>query len=448
MVAAAYDVKNWGALVAVSCAAESENEPWRDLDRRLRSIAARRSALDHEELTLIREAVRVQLWRRFGMASMREYLELAMGYGPQVAAERLRVADALEGLPALEEALGTNELSYSAVRELTRIATCKTEEAWLDACHGKSLREIEELVAERESGDAPSDRPKPDLRVKAVRLMLRPSARALLRQVRHAVANERGERIDDSDLIEELCRMYLAGSETSTSKCDEESSRRASRPPVQIAITRCPDCKQARQHAAGKMIPITEAEYETAACDAVMIGSLDGAPERARSTIPPATRRLVKLRDQGKCAVPWCRAAANVDLHHLEHRAHGGGHEPENLGSLCYGHHSAYHRGDLLIEGKAPDLTFRRKAEVPHVGDLHAPRVSERAHPQRLCEPDAPQQHREPEDPQLLRDARLALTTLGFTKRQADEAVAVARDEVKRGEGLEPLLRAALRAIR
>jgi len=428
MVAAAYDVKNWGAWAVVSYAAETSSEPWRDLDRRLRSIAARRSALDHEELTLIREAICVQLWRRFGMASMREYLELAMGYSPQVAAERLRVADALEGLPALEEALGANELSYSAVRELTRIATCKTEEDWLHACRGKSLREIEELVAEREPGDAPSDRPKPDLRVKAVKLMLRPSARALLRQVRHAIANERGERIDDSDLVEQLCRMYLAGSDATATEHGnapgDETPPRSSRAPVQIAITKCPDCKQARQHAAGRAIAITEAEYETAACDAVMVGSLDGAPERARSTIPPATRRLVKLRDGGKCAVPWCRAAANVELHHLEHQEHGGGHEPENLGSLCWGHHSAYHRGDLLIEGRAPDLTFRRKAEVPHVGD------------------------RKPEDPQDLRDARLALTTLGFTKRQADEALTTARAQVKPGEGLEALVRAALRALR
>ena len=47
---------------------------------------------------------------------MREYLERRMGYGPQVAAERLRVADALEGLPALEAALDAGELSYSAPR--------------------------------------------------------------------------------------------------------------------------------------------------------------------------------------------------------------------------------------------------------------------------------------------------------------------------------------------
>ena len=54
---------------------------------------------------LIREAVTVQLWRPLGMTSMREYLERRMGYGPQVAAERLRVAEALDALPEIEDAL-------------------------------------------------------------------------------------------------------------------------------------------------------------------------------------------------------------------------------------------------------------------------------------------------------------------------------------------------------
>src|SRR3569623_593563 len=123
MVAAnRYDSKVWATGTMVSWARESDqrrrdDEPWRDLDRQLRAVAARRAALDAEELALIRKAVAIQIWRRLGMVSMREYLEQAMGYGPQVAAERLRVADALEGQPRIEAALESNALSYRAVRE-------------------------------------------------------------------------------------------------------------------------------------------------------------------------------------------------------------------------------------------------------------------------------------------------------------------------------------------
>ena len=461
VVAAAYDVKNWVAGVVVSRAGEptrtawgEENvqrdgaEPWLELDRQLRSIASRRAALDHEELTLIREALRVQLWRKLGMASMREYLEIRMGYGPQVAAERLRVTDALEGLPMIEGALAKGELHYSAVRELTRIATCKTERAWLDACRGKNLRQIEELVAEREPGDGPTDRPKPDLRPRPSKLMLRPAARALMRQVRHAIANDRGEPIDDSELMEELCRAYLAGSADSAGGGDARARR--ARPPVQISITRCDDCKQARQHAAGRAIAITEAEYETAACDAVMIGSLDGAPERASSTIPPKTKRQVKQRDNYRCTVPWCRAAANIDVHHVVHREHGGGHEPENLTCLCFGHHAAHHRSELLIEGRAPALTFRRRHDigdarraitVPHVGESGAPLAA-------AGDPVEPIDAKVPDVGDHVRDALLALTTLGFKKGEAERALAVALVQVPPAAGLEPLLRSALRELR
>ena len=95
---------------------------------------------------------------------------------------------------------------------------------------------------------------------------------------------------------------------------------------AQIAtITKCESCGQGWQLAAGRKIALTAAELETAECDAVHIGSLDGPPRRATSTIPPATRRLVEQRDNYKCTVPWCRSAANIDLHHLKHREHGGG---------------------------------------------------------------------------------------------------------------------------
>ena len=402
MVAVAYVIPK--AVVSRAC---EVGEPWMALHQQLLSLARRRAALDSEELGAIREAIRVQLWRRFGMTSLREYLEHFMGHGPQVAAERIRVTEALEALPAIEDALATGELTYSAVRELTRIATPKTEQAWLDACEGKNLRQIEELVAEREHGDAPTDDPKPDVRPQRVSMTLRPAARAALRRARQAIEAARGERIDDSDLIEELCRGYAAG--------DSHDAPRA-----QIAITKCETCSQAWQHAAGRKIAITEAEYETAACDARFIGSLD-APQRARSAVPPATDRAVRQRDGYRCTVPGCRSARLLHAHHILWQSRGGGHEMENLTLLCAGHHGAVHRGEIVIAGKAPAIVVTRRFEVPHVGDLTG-RDNRR---------------------EAASDAMLALTGLGFTKAVAARAVAAALDEEP--QSLEQLVRGALR---
>jgi len=95
------------------------------------------------------------------------------------------------------------------------------------------------------------------------------------------------------------------------------------------------------------------------------------------------------------------------------------------------GHHHAHHRGELLIEGRAPALTFRLRNEVPHVGELSrvinlVPHVGE---------PHSPHSG----------DALLALTALGFTKHEATTALAAALAVVPPDAGLDPLLRAALR---
>src|SRR5690349_23983213 len=104
-----------GMDVAVFGAAD-----WQQADRALRSIA-RRAGLDAEEARWLLVARRTALHRQLGFATLAEYLERVLGYGPHAAAERLRVAEALDELPATHAALARGALSFSAVRELTRV---------------------------------------------------------------------------------------------------------------------------------------------------------------------------------------------------------------------------------------------------------------------------------------------------------------------------------------
>src|SRR3990167_7294370 len=154
------EVNAWGAD------ADSGYGEWQDVDRELRSIAWRQSGLDAELMRALREAERVRLWRHLGCVSMMEYLERVFGYSPRVAQERLRTARKLEELPELAAALEEHELPFSAVRELTRIATPATEATWRAAERGKSLREIEEMVSGLAEGDLPTSRKKPELQTR------------------------------------------------------------------------------------------------------------------------------------------------------------------------------------------------------------------------------------------------------------------------------------------
>jgi len=121
-----------------------------------------------------------------------------------------RVPRSLARLPEITSALARGELSYSAVRELTRVATAETETEWLAATQGLVVNQIERLVAGHEPGDRPDDPTHPDLRPRVVRVELPPEVYALWREARMVVAAERGAEISDADFVETLCRGVIA----------------------------------------------------------------------------------------------------------------------------------------------------------------------------------------------------------------------------------------------
>src|SRR5262245_6034339 len=142
---------------------------WQTAHEALSRLARQRAAADAEEGRWLLAAQRAAAHVHLGFGSVFEYIERLFGYKPRTTHEKLRVAEALEGLPLLAQALEAGRLSWSAVRELTRVAVAETEREWLELGVGKTLRQVEELVAGRRLGDAPSAAP--DL--SAVRHVLR-----------------------------------------------------------------------------------------------------------------------------------------------------------------------------------------------------------------------------------------------------------------------------------
>ena len=338
---------------------------WRVVDGALRAIAKRRAGLDADEARWLREAEALEVWRPLGMVNALDYLERVLGYSPRVGQERLRVARALGELPVLERALAAGELSYSAVRELTRVATRATEAAWVRAASGMNLRQIEELVAGRAPGALPDEPADPTVRPHVVRFELSPETYARLRQARAALDDEHGTALSDDELVAALCDAAL------DAPAGRDDSGRAR---YQIATTVCARCKQGWQHGAGVAVPVGPAAVARAECDAQRIGSLDGgAPERAKQDIPPATVRLVLRRDGGRCRVPGCRSARGLEVHHIQHRGYGGTHDPANLVVLCSACHQAHHDGRLAIRGTSDALEVTRPLSPPAHAHVDAP---------------------------------------------------------------------------
>ena len=322
---------------------------WRAVHRRLREYSRQRATLDAAEALDLVRAEQMKLHLLCGFVTIYEYMERELGYGPHVAHERMRVARALARLPETAAALSRGELAYSAVRELTRVAMADTEADWLAASKGMAVNQIERLVAGHEPGDRPDDPTVPGLRPRTMRVELTPEAYALWRQARSVVADERGSELSDAEFVETLCRAVIA------------PGTGAEGPAHQIAYKQCPDCRRATQNGAGREIDVAPEVIERAECDARIIGSLDaGTPECATTTVTPRLREQVFARDHHRCTVPGCRAARNLDAHHIIEQAHGGPHELWNLTLLCSGHHAALHGGLLEMRGKAPyEIEFR-----------------------------------------------------------------------------------------
>jgi hypothetical protein len=85
----------------------------------------------------------------------------------EIGLQWAHTTEALEHLPAMARALEQGAISWSALRELTRVAAPETERMWLETAHGKTVRQLEDLVAGKVQGDTPASPADPSLRARA-----------------------------------------------------------------------------------------------------------------------------------------------------------------------------------------------------------------------------------------------------------------------------------------
>jgi hypothetical protein len=119
-----------------------------ELDRlgdEIAELSAHLDAATARLLDLIREFDARGGWNT-GFRSCAAWLAWRVGLDLGAARERVRVARALETLPALAEALARGELSYAKVRALTRVATPETEARLLAVGRAGTAVHVERIV--------------------------------------------------------------------------------------------------------------------------------------------------------------------------------------------------------------------------------------------------------------------------------------------------------------
>jgi len=258
---------------------------WQVAHEALSRLARARATADAEEGRWLLAAERAAVHVHLGYGSFSEYVERLFGYQPRSLQEKLRVAEALEGLPALARALSSGELSWSAVRELTRVAVHDTEREWLEFARGKTVRQLEQVLAHRHPGDTPASAPDLSARRHTLRFDVAADTLALFREALSELRRRAGAQLDDDSALFELARCVLGG---------PSDEGRAS---YQIVLHVCSECGNGRQQAAGELVPVGPDVVRRAQCDAqhvgLTVGPIAGASSPPANDLAPNAEREV-----------------------------------------------------------------------------------------------------------------------------------------------------------
>ena len=345
------------------------------------------NAATHRWLMLIAEFDRRAGWSDSVTQSCAHWLNWKCGIALGAAREKVRVARALEKLPKVSAAMERGGLSYSKVREITRIGNAANEDYLLRIAEHGTASHVERLVrayrrcqeAEELSREARQQQNRSVMYrydddgslvltcrlpaevgekvMKAIDVALEQVPRNLTVDVpagtRPEVVPFAARRADALDLVVESFlthqMMEMAGGDRH-----------------QIVVHVAQETLKDRSAGCCRFEDGPSMAAETArrfACDASVVEMTedeDGEPlnvGRKTRTISAPLRRLLKARDKG-CRFPGCANARYIDAHHIHHWANGGETKPSNLLSLCRFHHRAVHEGGIRIE-RLDDGAFR-----------------------------------------------------------------------------------------
>jgi hypothetical protein len=319
-------------------------------------------ALAHRrQLRLIACYDRAETWREDGATSMTAWLAYMLNTTHETAAEEVRVAHALDELPAIGRTYGNGELSRDQVRALTRFATPETDETL--AAEAQKMSAAQTYRMARRCRPVTLEEEREAHRTRSLKLwwdehLLHLSGR--LPKAEGAVVAKALERIAMQARPDPLTDLYAPYEQRCADALFELASTR-------LAEDADADRATVALHVEARVLAgfdgVAELEdgdaiaVETArrlACDArwyVVVDGPDGEPigvGRTTRQVPAWLLRELKRRDVG-CKFPGCGRRRWVAAHHIVHWANGGPTDMDNLVLLCGTHHRLVHEGGAQL---------------------------------------------------------------------------------------------------
>jgi uncharacterized protein DUF222/HNH endonuclease len=348
-----------------------------ELVDQITELAGHLNAAHARWLSLIVEFDRRRGWAEWGVKSCAYWLNWKCGLDLGAAREKLRVAHALEKLPAITAAMTEGRLSYSKVRAMTRVADDSNEDYFLNiALHGtayhveklvsswRRVKESQELTREqRQQANRSLYWFREDDGSLAIRVRLPAEAGALFLKALQAAEDSfpvpdvsaepsldpvQTRRAFRADALAVIAESFLAIGPQELAGGDRQ----------QIVVH--VDAQTLKHDYAGRCEleqgPAIAAETaRRLSCDASLVAIIEnekGEPlnvGRKTRTISPAIRRALNSRDRG-CRFPACTHTRYVDGHHVKHWAQGGETKLANLVTLCRFHHRQVHERQVAVQ--------------------------------------------------------------------------------------------------
>ena len=344
------------------------------------------------------------LFRELGYSSINQYAAMELNFSRTKTGDFIQLADKLDDLPAVREAVARGEIGYTKAREIVKVATARTEKMWLDEAATSSRRELEQKVSQvrrraRSARNANPDQGEllsptavagamsPEAMAEApVRVSLEMSAEQFARYealwerlyklggVPSGVAGKRGKpsgRAKADVILEGLTALVetLDTTRQSAPRGGNDMHRNsaprgnidtgniappggthtanllAPSPHFQIHVHKCPECQKATVQTSRGELTCSEADLARAECDS----RVKKPGQRNTATVAPAVRRAVLARDRFRCQAPGCGHTRFLEVHHLTPRKLGGGNNSENMITLCASCHRLVHENGGMI---------------------------------------------------------------------------------------------------
>ncbi|HKY32149.1 MAG TPA: HNH endonuclease signature motif containing protein [Candidatus Polarisedimenticolia bacterium] len=363
-----------------------------DLHARIRWLLRVEQNIAWHECRLMGSMAALRFYARLGLPSLRAYAVEVMGVGGRTPFMLAALARGFQRLPRVEEAFRLGRITALEATEIMKVATGRTQSAWIARARSSTLAQLREEVAFVLAVDEPSglppERPLPGLG-EGQRPCSAPAAGRTWATSGSAGGGPPGPArrggaaggaegraeggCGEDDREVQTCAPETSGALATTVAYRTETwysafasdrpalfaallSRKGPKRPVGFTAPEATarhwdltlaDCRAGwRLEEDGGVLSDTQ-------CIALLV--LNFMQVWAHPKVVRGSRaHRIFTRDGWRCQVPYCRSRANLNAHHMVFRSKGGCDKAWNLITVCRRHHEMIHAGIIRVAGRAP----------------------------------------------------------------------------------------------